>query len=66
MQALNVTSVRIIDEGIVNVFVSHAISLRFHPDFNTQAIGNCLIFSGKKAIVFIIFQLSFRNALAQF
>ena len=56
MQALNVTSVRIIDEGIVNVFVSHAISLRFHPDFNTQAIGNCLIFSGKKAIVFIIFQ----------
>ena len=66
MQALNVTSVRIIDVGIVNVFVSHAISVRFHPVFNTQAIGNCLIFSGKKAIVSIIFQFFFRNARAQF
>jgi len=42
MQAFNITL-------FVSVFVFHAIWVRLHPDFNTHALGLCLIFSGKKA-----------------
>ena len=47
MQALGITIFGIVtislDVGIVNVFVFHAIWVRLHPDFSTNAFGHALL-----------------------
>ena len=47
MRALDITIFGIVtislDVGIVNVFVFHAIWVRLHPDFSTNAFGHALL-----------------------